>query len=287
MGSLAKAVGKWRSTLSLKSFESESASLFKGLQANKVPGSLSLALDGTLKEGHDMKVFGLGTLAGMQSRERYQQFLTNMHAVHGAMEEELDATCDDPSVSTDVIRCVWQNHGKRLRRKDRLEQDLQELQHLLTDDSPNETMSEVAAQVSPKTIDYVQRIRQSGSIDRENGSGLLLGHLYCRYFADLLGGQMLGRPFQLALQLPVLPRHLIFTLEKENRKEYLEELYGDLNTAGNMLTPAQLDDVRKESILAFQHNARVYSEDPKMRSQAVQGGMNFMLGGVASLISVR
>jgi len=182
---------------------------------------------------------------------------------------------------------VWQNLGKRLRRKDRLEQDLQELQHLLTDDSPNETMSEVAAQVSPKTIDYVQRIRQSGSIDRENGSGLLLGHLYCRYFADLLGGQMLGRPFQLALQLPVLPRHLIFTLEKENRKEYLEELYGDLNTAGNMLTPAQLDDVRKESILAFQHNARVYSEDPKMRSQAVQGGMNFMLGGVASLISVR
>jgi heme oxygenase len=281
MGSLAKALGQARSALSLKSLESESASLFKGLQANKVPGSLSSVLDGTLKDGHDMKVFGLGTLAGMQSRERYQQFLTNMHVVYRAMEVELDVT-SDLIVKTDAIRSVWQKHGQRLRRKARLEQDLQELQDLLAVDG-----SENAPQVSPKTIDYVERIRKAGELDRETGGGLLLGHLYCRYFADLFGGQMLGRPFQLALQLPVLPRHLVFNLEKENRKEYLEELYGDLNKAGKQLTPAQLDDVRKESISAFQHNAWIYSEDPKMVSQAVQGGMNLMLGGVTSILTSR
>ena len=284
MGTLAKVLGQWRSVLSkTPSFQSESASLFKGLKANKVPGSLSLALDSTLREGHDMKVFGLGTLASMQSRTSYQQFLINLHAIYGTMEEELDAA-SIPAIKTDVIRTVWKNHEQILRRSGRLEQDLQELKGLLTvtEEETGDTDQQTDPRVSRATVKYLKRIRYAGEMDRENGSGLLLGHLYCRYFADLFGGQMLGKPYELALQLPAVPQHLQFDMKGLDRKSYLESLYEDLNKSGKELTSDQLECVRKESILAFQHNASVYSEDPSMVSHAARGGMNLVLGWTAS-----
>ena len=280
MGTAAKFLGKCNSALSMKSLESESASLFKSLKANKVPGSLSLALDSTLKEGHDMRVFGLGTLASMQSRGSYQQFLTNMHAVYSTMEEELDAT-SIPAIKPEVIRSVWKKHGPILRRRERLEQDLQVLDGLLTLEADNSEKKRVA-RVSPNTVKYLKIIRYAGEMDRDSGSGLLLGHLYCRYFADLFGGQMLVRPYELALQLPAAPEHLLFDFKDVDRRAYLEDLYGDLNKAGKMLKPTQVDDVSKESIMAFQHNAKVYSEDSHMVSNAVRGGMNLVLGWTTS-----
>ena len=87
MGSFAKALGQ----MARKSLETESANIIKvgcvflrGMQtlaqslggdvqtvkANKIPGSLSLSLDGTLSRGHDMKTFGLGTVAALANRER-------------------------------------------------------------------------------------------------------------------------------------------------------------------------------------------------------------------------
>merc|ERR1712032_1202481 len=86
MGSLAKMLGQ----LSRMSLETESANILKNGKANKAPGSLSLALDGTLKKGHDMKAFGLGTLASMANRERYQRFTESMYHAYSAMERELD-----------------------------------------------------------------------------------------------------------------------------------------------------------------------------------------------------
>lgn len=284
MGSLAKVLGRWRSVLSKKPlFESESASLFKKVKANKIPGSLSLALDCTLREGHDMKVFGLGTLASMQSRACYRQFLTNLHAVYSTMEEELDAT-SIPAIKTDIIRSVWKNHEHILRRTKRLETDLQKLEGLLamTTEANGDVTKQFVPRVSRSTLKYLQRIRYAGEMDRENGSGLLLGHLYCRYFADLFGGQMLGKPYELALQLPGVPKHLQFDFKNLDRRYYLESLYEDLNKSGKDLTSEQLQCVSKESILAFHHNASVYSEDTRMLSHAVQGGVNLGLGWVAS-----
>ena len=63
MGSFAQRLGQ----LSRRSLESESANILRTTRANKLPNSLSLALDGTLREGHDMKAFGLGTVASMAS----------------------------------------------------------------------------------------------------------------------------------------------------------------------------------------------------------------------------
>lgn len=269
MGSLAKKLGQ----LSRKSLESESAHLFKTIKANKMEGSLSQALDGTLKQGHDMRIFGLGTMASMESRERYQRFLANLHAVYSTMEEELDAT-SIPAIRSDTIRAVWMHHGDILRRSDALAQDLEELQSLL--DS-----STKAIRVSPCTLNYLQAIRWAGEEDRETGGGRLLGHLYCRYFADLFGGQMLGKPYALALQLPQTPRHLRFELEV-GRKAYLEHLYTDINKAGKLLTKTQFQEVVDESLLAFRHNVNIYSEEPKMVTSAIKGGMNLVLGWTTS-----
>lgn len=267
MGSLAKSLGQW----SRKSFKSESASLFKGLKANKVPGSLSLALDGTLKEGHNMKVFGAGTLASMSSRARYHRFLTNLQAVYATMEEELDAA-SIPAIQSDVIRTVWKPHEISLRRSDGYSKDLQDLARL------DETTAE--SRVSHCTLQYLQAIRYAGEVDRETGSGRLLGHLYCRYLADLFGGQMLSKPYELALQLTEPPRHLQFNY-KGSRKATLEHLYEDLNKAGKLLTKDQLEDVRKESLSAFEHNVKVYSEE-KIVLDAVRGGVNLVLGWATS-----
>ena len=50
-------------------------------------------------------------------------------------------------------------------------------------------------------------MHHAGGLDRADGGARLLGHLYCRYFADLFGGQMLAAPTRAALALPVAPRH--------------------------------------------------------------------------------
>ena len=66
MGTLTKRLGQ----LAARSLESESSNILKNARANKVPGSLALALDQTLRKGHDMRTFGLGTAASMASRAR-------------------------------------------------------------------------------------------------------------------------------------------------------------------------------------------------------------------------
>jgi len=282
MGSLVKQLGQWSRT---KLPQSESARIFQKLKANKIEGSLSLTLDKTLREGHDLKTFGLGTMAVMASRPRYHQFLVNMKAVYAAMEEELDAA-SIPAIKTDTIRTVWSKHHEPiLRRRERLALDLEELENLNKDDTTVVSTDSPVVRVSPMTLKYLQAIRHAGEVDRETGGGLLLGHLYCRYFADLFGGQMLGIPIKNALQLPQPPRHLQFDLQDVSRRAYLEHLYTDINKAGKMLSSQQFVAVKQEAIEAFQHNAQVYSEPPGMITGAVRGGFNLVLGWATSSTS--
>ena len=62
VGDFAKRLGQ----VAARSLESESSNILKKASANK--RGLSLKLDGTLRKSHDMKVFGLGTLASLASR---------------------------------------------------------------------------------------------------------------------------------------------------------------------------------------------------------------------------
>merc|ERR1719343_987554 len=168
-----------------------------------------------------MKTFGLGTAASMASRERYARFTASMHAVYSAMEEELDKTT---AVASPAVHSVWSEHGKTLRRSEALKKDLADVAEELARSAKN----------SPATDDYVAGIKRAGEADRSTGGARLLGHLYCRYFADLFGGQMLALPTRAALALAEgTPRHYSFDLPKDGgRRAYIEEVYLAINEAG-------------------------------------------------------
>jgi heme oxygenase len=171
-------------------------------------------LDSTLKDGHNMKVFGLGTIASMSSLNRYEQIVTNLLAIYTAMEHELDITTTTTVTreSDHPVGILWQRHEHILRRSKKLQDDLHEIKELKqVNNSKSNSMREKSnVSCSECTNKYVTAIRNAVQNDRDNGTRRLIGHLYCRYFADLFGGQILGRPYQLALQLPSVPRHLQF-----------------------------------------------------------------------------
>eukprot|EP00937_MAST-01D_sp_MAST-1D-sp2_P007718 g7718.t1 len=299
MGSFAKALGQ----LSRKSLETESANILRTVRANKVPGSLSQALDTTLRTGHDMKTFGLGTMAAMGSVPRYARFTHAMLHVYAAMERELDA-----SAATPAYTAVWSDYGAVLRRAERLRADLDDVLSLADAGAGADSDYAAAlaahgadAQPSPATCAYVAAIEAAGADDREHGGARLLGHLYCRYFADLFGGQMLEWPFNVALGLaPGTPRHYSFAFPAAvgSRRAFIEDVYARINTAGEQLRAgagvgpgacpgaqgdAALDAVVDEALLAFRHNAHVYSEEP-MAADAVRGVVNMMAGGAKCML---
>mmetsp|Transcript_108320 Transcript_108320/g.169383 ORF Transcript_108320/g.169383 Transcript_108320/m.169383 type:complete len:277 (-) Transcript_108320:151-981(-) len=273
MGTLVKRLGQLHGIFQRQQgamlLESESRNIMRTAAANKVPGSLALALDGTLRKGHDMKTFGLGTAASMASRERYARFTESMHAVYSTMEDELDKTTAEDAPA---VHRVWAEHGSTLRRAASLEKDLADVADELRR----------SAKPSPATDDYVAGIRRAGEHDRLQGGARLLGHLYCRYFADLFGGQMLALPTRVALSLPAdTPRHYAFTLPQEGRRALIEQVYQSLNNAGDMLSAEARDGVADEAMQAFQYNIKVYAEEP-IYLDALRGTANICTGYIAS-----
>lgn len=276
MGDIGKRLG---SKVAKSLMSESSATILKTAKANKT--SLSKALDGTMKKSHDMKIFGLGTLATMASRQRYARFTGTMYAVYRTMEQELDAS----AAVSDPVGIVWNPYGSVLRRSERLHQDLLDVQVSSSPalDLTNESLW------SPATTAYVHSIREAGQHDRENKGARLLGHLYCRYFADLFGGSVLATPYRVALGLPTdTPRHYEFDFSSVDvdgsggsRRELVEGVYSSINEAATHMTTDQEDQVAAESMLAFQHNIDVYSEDGKLYTDSVRGGLNVVTGLVA------
>lgn len=255
MGSFAKRLGQ----LSRASLETESANILKTAGANKI--GLSKALDATLKQGHDMTAFGLGTMASMASVGRYARFTASMHGLYAAMETQFDgALAGSP---TDL---VWSRHGDVLRRAVRLAADLRDVGD---------------AGLSPATRGYVDAIVAAGRADADGG-GRMLGHLYCRYFADLFGGQMLAGPYNVALGLDAgTPRHYAFDFPG-TRREFIEDVYASLNEAGDALAPNAQAAVVEEALAAFRLNVGVYSEEP-VYLDAAKGAGNLVAGGARRL----
>jgi len=273
MGTLAKRLGQLSSVFQKQQgvmlLESESRNILRTGAANKLPGSLSLALDTTLKEGHDMKTFGLGTAASMATRERYARFTAAMYAVYSTMEQELDATAETHSPA---VHSVWAKHGQILRRAPALQTDL----------------ADVLEQVPPRkpaTEKYLEGIKLAGEKDRADKGGRLLGHLYCRYFADLFGGSMLAMPYRVALSLPAdTPRHYSFDLPSGGgRRAFIEDVYRSLNSAGETMTEEGRGIVRDEALQAFKYNIGVYSEEP-IYMDSVKGTLNICTGFVSAKI---
>ena len=286
MGSVAKRLGQ----LAALSLESESSKILRTIQPNKVPNSLSQRLDTTLKDSHDMKVFGMGTLASMASRERYLRFTHAMYGVYSTMEEELDRCSvelpptpnsnDHASANNIAIAHFWNRHSEILRRAEKLKSDILDI-------SPQHTVSLSSSEYTTATEEYRNALRDAGTKDREDGGGRLLGHAYTRYLADLMGGQVLGTPTRLALGLEMdgSPRQYSFTFPVD-RKKYVEDLYHDLNEAGRLMDDdddVRLEDAVAEARAAFGHNVKVYSEEPFVLDSVI-GLKNIISGWVDNKI---
>ena len=258
MGTLAKRLQQ----LASRSLETESSNIIKTVSANK--RGLSKALDTTLRTSHDMKVFGLGTAASMAGLPRYARFTASMHAVYSAMESGMDAS---PSAA---VGAVWGKFGEHLRRAPMLSADLEEACAL--GEMPVPTLT-------PATAAYVAAINDAARSDAESGGGRLLGHLYCRYFADLFGGQALAGPYRYALSLPAgSPRHYDFGEFGSKRRESIEQIYLALNEAGDLLSSDAREAVVEEARGAFRHNVHVYSEEGRLYADGAIGLAKMVVG---------
>lgn len=254
--------------------ESSSSKIFKQSKANKE--GLSFALDATLRDGsHDMRVFGLGFLRSLASPAAYGHFSSSMYFGYKAMEDEFDNIVkSDDQTNPSAMAVVWKAFPE-LRRTPGLEKDL--IQMGLQPDQLT---------MSPATLDYVNSIKHAGADKKD----LLLGHFYCRYFADLFGGSMLGYPTQVAMGMPDKPEFYEFGPKVNlDRRAYIESVYAKLNEVGAGLTKEMEQLVVEEAKLAFRHNAAVYSEVcpdvlPSMNVGAVLGAIRIATGSVRNLV---
>lgn len=268
MGSLSKKLGQ----LAALSLESESSQILRTIKPNKVPNSLSQRLDTTLKESHDMKVFGMGTLASMANKQRYVRFTTSLYGVYSTMEDEMDKCCvqstsnslgnenlsehsESDTEQNSPVAHFWNKHSEILRRAEHLRRDIS----ALTDNDLGKDYS-----YSQPTLNYMNAIKDAGDQDRREGTGRLLGHAYTRYLADLMGGQVLGTPTRLALRMEEgMPQQYSFSFPTD-RKSYVESIYHDFNESGKMMNDdvVILEEVAEEARAAFRHNINVYGEEP-------------------------
>ena len=272
MGTFAKYLGQ----MMRKSMESESSNILRTIRANKIENSLSKKLDTTLEKGHDMKVFGLGTIASMASVERYSRFTTAMFHVYSEMETQLDE-CVRVSREGEAVSAsakVWMEHGSVLRRAARLQADLADV---------SEPMPQIdRLRMTPAVANYVSSIQESGVRDREDHGGRLLGHLYCRYFADLFGGSVLKAPYNLALGLQQdTPRHYDFEFPADSpkRKEFINRVYSSINSAGEDLSSEACAAIVNEASRAFACNVAVYSEEP-LWADSIRGTSKLAIGAL-------
>lgn len=224
-----------------------SAAIFRNSRANKV--GLSFALDATLKGSHDMKVFGLGAIAEFTAR-KYEHFALQRYHIYQTMESKFD-TAKDGGISK-----VWPKVSASLRQTPCLVLDLKQIQI----DNPE------SVPPSSATLAYCQRIEQCSN-------DALIGHLYCRYFADLFGGSMLGYPTSLALSIPS-PSFYSFPSEITNdRAAYIEKIYENINDCGLEMGENGRDEVVEEAKAAFSHNSAIIVEQGVALMPYIIGGV--------------
>mmetsp|Transcript_44748 Transcript_44748/g.83513 ORF Transcript_44748/g.83513 Transcript_44748/m.83513 type:complete len:307 (-) Transcript_44748:25-945(-) len=253
-------------------FQSSSAKTFKQSRANKE--GLSYALDGTLRDGsHDMKVFGLGYLRSVASNSAYIHFATSMYFWYKAMEENFDTLAANDSNA--AMAKVWTEFPE-LRRAPALKADLAHM-----------GLQPEQLEMSPATAEYVRAIHRAG----ERSGDALIGHFYCRYFADLFGGSMLGYPTRVAMRLTEKPAFYCFSdVVESDRKAYIESVYRKINEVGALLPQETQKMVVEEAKAAFRHNAAVYSEVlpralPSMHAGAAIGAARIVTGAAWDVVS--
>ena len=243
-GSIAARGARAASTASTTS----TSSIFRDSAANKT--GLAYALDGTMRSGaHDMIVFGAGALAALASRRNALAFFQGHRHVYSTMEGHLDAAAQSHN---DPTGALWRR-VRSLRRGEALERDVAELGGSL------------AEAPSPATQRYVDQLDAAAA----SPLPLLISHFYVRYFADLFGGSMLGKPTRAALntcsgvQFSGTPAFYVHDAAvTTDRRAYIEDLYRSVNAAGEAahLDAAGTKALVTEAEVAFALNAELYRE---------------------------
>ena len=244
-GSIAARGARAASTASTTS----TSSIFRDSAANKT--GLAYALDGTMRSGaHDMKVFGAGALAALASRRNALAFFQGHRHVYKVMERHLDAAAQSHN---DPTGALWRRVQRSLRRGEALERDVTELGGSL------------AEAPSPATQRYVHQLDAAAA----SPLPLLVSHFYVRYFADLFGGSMLGKPTRAALNtcsgvhFSGTPAFYVHDAAvTTDRRAYIEDLYRAVNVVGEAahLDAAGTKALVTEAEIAFALNAELYRE---------------------------
>eukprot|EP00960_Hanusia_phi_P077306 768675-Hanusia_phi.AAC.1 len=244
--------------------KSESYKTLRDSSANK--RGLSRKLDLLLREGvHDMKVFGLGFLKSVASKDDYIHFTSSSFHFYREMEQQLDRKAEEGA----IVGRLWSGFPE-LRRAQRLEEDLR---------TAGEHRDPRKLFMSPATMAYCSSIRRAG----EEEEGLrLIAHMYVRYFADLFGGRALGAPTKYAVRELRLSHPLFYQWDRvveEDRRAYIERLYAAINQAAEEVGSDEVEKrIVEEARRGFEHNANIYTEDGGLYEKAAQGMYKLVSG---------
>ena len=159
-------------------------------------------------------------------------------------------------------------------------------------------LASLAGEPAPATAAYLEAIVAAG---REGCGERLIGHFWCRYFADLYGGRALGLPTRLAMYDTLVrggannsssssssssrsnAPHFYSTFPAsvtDDRHAYIDGLYGLINQHGDPLGDAAADAIVEEGRVAFRHNAAVYTARPGLPARAALGALRIVRGAV-------
>jgi heme oxygenase len=248
-------------------------SVYKTLKANKIRGSLSHILDGTMRDGsHNMKLFGLGFLRSVSSKEQQAHTMASMGLAYKALEDSLQS-CNPESRAGKF----WMKFSHDFDHKSKQ----------LTTDVIAMGGNKLSLQAGNRYSDRIHAICNEMDIGNDISRGdLLLAHAYVRYLADLFGGSFLGKPTKLALGLEQIPQFYDFPEKiKSNRKEYIESFYEGLNAVGESMSESRKKTLYEEAKLAYKLNADIFTENPYFVYGAVKGGLNLSLGYLRHRVS--
>ncbi|EKX38939.1 hypothetical protein GUITHDRAFT_76813 [Guillardia theta CCMP2712] len=244
--------------------KSESYKTLLDSSANK--RGLSRKLDLLLREGvHDMKVFGLGFLRSIASKDEYVHFTSCSFHFYREMERELDRKAEEGA----VVGRLWRKFPE-LRRAERLREDLRNV---------GASSDPTLVPMSPATTAYCASIRRAG--EEEQGVRII-AHMYVRYFADLFGGRALGAPTKYAVQELKQSPPLFYQWDRtveQDRRAYIERLYVAINEAAEEVASEEVEKrIVEEARSAFQHNANIYTEEEGLYGKAAQGAYKLVTG---------
>ena len=247
----------------------------KDIKNNK--HGLSYELDATMREGHhDMKLFGLGFLRSVSSQQHQAHTLASLLAPYAVMEAALDRVVDSKTNHSNTkLKKFWSLISKDVQKTAALKHDVAFL--------GNNELELVAA---AKYVAAIQKASCNRYKDDPSSEGdLLLAHIYVRYLADLFGGSMLGRPTELALNLPT--NSLAFYTPNDgpnkemircNKLQFIELFYDGLNKCGMEMASERRVEIVEEAKKVFQLNADIYTEREAFIPGAMKGGVK-LIGG--------